>query len=328
MKRIALSLIFAALVVPAMAGATIKFEKTTHEFGDVEKGAKVSYTFKFTNSGDTELDISDVKPSCGCTTAEMSKTKFAPGESGEIPVTFDTSRFNGPMTKTVNVSSNDEANPKVTLKLVGNISQEINVNPGYVTLVNISRTEKIEREVKISTARLEKLEVTDVTCTLDFVKVEVVRQDDKNVILKASFNAADVPLDRASNSGFINFKTNGKTQPDMKVNFFVKVANPITLSPRAAYFFGTAKGNSREQILNIKADKDAKFQITDINSDLEYVSAEPMGDEKFKVTLKEDAPVGKFSGVITVKTDLKEQPVVKIPVRGNIIEQAAPAADK
>jgi hypothetical protein len=311
-----------------MAGATSKFEKTTHEFGDVEKGAKVSYTFKFTNTGDAELNISDVKPSCGCTTAEMAKTVFAPGESGEIPVTFDTTRFNGPMTKTVNVSSNDEANGKITLKMVGNISQEINVNPGYVTLVNISRTEKIEREVKVSTSRLEKLEVTDVTCTLDFVKVEIVREDAQNIVLKASFNAADVPLERASNSGFINFKTNGKTQPEMKVNFFVKVANPITLSPRAAYFFGTAKGDSREQVLNVKADKDAKFQITDISSDLDYVIAEPVGDDKFKVTLKADAPVGKFSGVVTVKTDLKEQPVVKIPVRGNVIEQAAPEANK
>ena len=86
----------------------IKFESMEHDFGTIKQGDKVEHIYKFTNEGEGELIISQVKPSCGCTAPEWTKTPVAPGESGEIKVVFDSNGKSGKQRKTVNVHSNTE----------------------------------------------------------------------------------------------------------------------------------------------------------------------------------------------------------------------------
>src|ERR1044072_5288197 len=47
----------------------IQFAETLYNFGTVKSGEVVSHDFVFTNLGATTLEITDVRPSCGCTTA-------------------------------------------------------------------------------------------------------------------------------------------------------------------------------------------------------------------------------------------------------------------
>jgi len=64
------------------------FEDRTHDFGNMERGDVRSQTFQFTNEGDGPLTISVVS-ACDCTTTDYPTKSIAPGESGEIKVTFD-----------------------------------------------------------------------------------------------------------------------------------------------------------------------------------------------------------------------------------------------
>ena len=50
------------------------FEKEEHDFGILIDGRKVTYSFRFTNSGDAPLIISNAKGSCGCTVPNYPKT--------------------------------------------------------------------------------------------------------------------------------------------------------------------------------------------------------------------------------------------------------------
>ncbi len=83
---------------PSMAGTTpvptgpttsIKFENDTYDWGMVMDGDKVRHVYKFTNTGNEPLVISNAKGSCGCTVPEWPKDAIAPGKSGEITVVFD-----------------------------------------------------------------------------------------------------------------------------------------------------------------------------------------------------------------------------------------------
>ena len=65
---------------------TIEFKETTFEFGEIEQGEKVSYAYKFTNTGSEPLVIKNAKGSCGCTVPKWPKEPIAPGESGELLV--------------------------------------------------------------------------------------------------------------------------------------------------------------------------------------------------------------------------------------------------
>ncbi len=77
------------LVLTATSGAqSLQWDQTTVAIEAVEGGGKVPGVFRFTNKGDTTIQIRSVPASCGCVVAKPQKRDYAPGESGEIPFTY------------------------------------------------------------------------------------------------------------------------------------------------------------------------------------------------------------------------------------------------
>lgn len=90
----------------------IKFEKTEFDFGKILQGEVVSYTFHFTNEGTAPLIISSVNKSCGCTASDFPREPIAPGQKGDIKITYDSKGHHGFQSKTLVVNSN--TNPSYT----------------------------------------------------------------------------------------------------------------------------------------------------------------------------------------------------------------------
>ncbi len=90
--------------------AAIQFEEGEHNFGQITAGDKVNHTFKFTNTGDNPLVISNAKGSCGCTVPNWPQEPIAPGETGEIYVEFNSAGKNGNQRKSVTVTANTDPN--------------------------------------------------------------------------------------------------------------------------------------------------------------------------------------------------------------------------
>ena len=86
-------------------GAEISFDKSTHDYGQIEKSANGECIFVFTNTGNKPLKISNAKGSCGCTVPQWPREEIAPGETGEIKVRYDTKRV-GVINKSVTIQSN------------------------------------------------------------------------------------------------------------------------------------------------------------------------------------------------------------------------------
>ena len=86
-------------------GAEISFDKSTHDYGQIEQGANGECIFVFTNNGTKPLKITNAKGSCGCTVPQWPREEVAPGASGEIKVRYDTKRI-GVINKSVTIQSN------------------------------------------------------------------------------------------------------------------------------------------------------------------------------------------------------------------------------
>ncbi len=94
----------------------IVFKENVHDFGKVPRGPELQYNFRFTNKGNSNLNIERVQTSCGCTGATVGeKSDYAKNESGEIKVNFSTQGREGHQEKTIIVYSNDPQNPQVVL---------------------------------------------------------------------------------------------------------------------------------------------------------------------------------------------------------------------
>ena len=87
----------------------MQFESSAHDFGKINAGDKVSYDFKFTNTGTGDLVIANAVGSCGCTVPEYPKEPLAPGKSGVMKVTFNSAGKSGMQQKTVTITTNTKA---------------------------------------------------------------------------------------------------------------------------------------------------------------------------------------------------------------------------
>lgn len=104
-------------------GAKIYFPETQHDFGKVDEGKVIDYTFKFQNSGTDTLLIKDVKTSCGCTAAIVSEKSLKPGQEGSIKVDFNTKNYDGRVTKSITVVTNDVKEPNKILTIFAEVQK-------------------------------------------------------------------------------------------------------------------------------------------------------------------------------------------------------------
>ncbi|MBR5081537.1 MAG: DUF1573 domain-containing protein [Bacteroidales bacterium] len=86
--------------------AAIKFDKEEHDFGTLLQGEVVTYSFHFTNTGNMPLIISEVGSSCGCTVGDYPREPIAPGKTGDIKVTYNSSGHHGFQSRFLTVMSN------------------------------------------------------------------------------------------------------------------------------------------------------------------------------------------------------------------------------
>ena len=92
--------------------AEFKFEKETHDFGKIAQGKPVSVEFKFTNTGNEPLIITNIESVCGCTVPKYTNTPVLKGQTGTISVTYNAAAL-APFSKGLTIRSNAKTPIKV-----------------------------------------------------------------------------------------------------------------------------------------------------------------------------------------------------------------------
>ena len=113
----------------------ITFENVVHDFGQIGPKTENICEFKFTNTGDSLLKITEVSKSCGCTPFTLDKEEYAPGESGVLKVKYNSDEVPGEATKLLFVYTNDKETPKATLTIKATIVTKVDYEPKKLNLV-------------------------------------------------------------------------------------------------------------------------------------------------------------------------------------------------
>lgn len=91
----------------------ITFDKDFHDFGEISEGEKVTYSFRFKNTGKGDLIVQTASGSCGCTVPEIPEKPLSPGETGFIKVQFNSEGRAGIQEKQVTVVTNTIPNTNI-----------------------------------------------------------------------------------------------------------------------------------------------------------------------------------------------------------------------
>ncbi|WP_160139141.1 DUF1573 domain-containing protein [Chryseobacterium sp. c4a] len=103
-----------------MVADGIKWKSESIDVGNIPQGKPKIIRFEFTNTSSKPIIIQNVAPSCGCTTADYTKTPIQPGKKGFVEASYNAAAA-GPFMKTVNVTTSESKTPK-TLSFKGTVA--------------------------------------------------------------------------------------------------------------------------------------------------------------------------------------------------------------
>jgi hypothetical protein len=94
-----------------------------HDFGYIPEQPDVAHVFAVQNTGEADLEISNLVTSCGCTTAKLSSSVIPPGQRADLTVVFDPDyhETSGSVTRLVWFKTNDVTQPWAELRITANV---------------------------------------------------------------------------------------------------------------------------------------------------------------------------------------------------------------
>jgi hypothetical protein len=121
-----------AVIGVSRSFAGLAWEQTQLQLEAEPLREKIEAVFRFTNTGDKTVTISDTHASCGCTVPVLEKREYAPGEHGEIRVVYTYGEVTGPQQKTLTVLTAEPDAQTHVLTLDVNIPALWEVQPKFV----------------------------------------------------------------------------------------------------------------------------------------------------------------------------------------------------
>jgi len=303
----------------AAAGADIAFEKTTTDFGTVQGGTVLKYTFKYKNTGDEELVIAKIQAPCGCTAVQTSKGTIKPGEWGEIQAQINTSGFRGKIEKYIYVDTNVGHMPRVTLTVNAFVIYDIDILPSeFIPFYNVKAGETQSKEVTITSSTKTPLtlsapELTSATPKLFSISLEEVKKGIEYK-LKVTFNA---PEGTGNYQGEIKMTTNSKNKPELALPISAYVLEEVYISPRSVIITRKDANMPRSRILSIMNAGKTELKISGVEIDTPYLAyqLQPIPgttDYNLTISIKKDAPKSVLRGEIKIKTNNPKVPLLKV----------------
>jgi hypothetical protein len=200
-----------------------------YDFGRIRSGEPVRCTYFFTNTGDATLVINSVQPQCGCTAAGDWSKRVEPGQTGIIPIQFNTTGYSSAVFKQVTVSCNVPGQNMLFLQLKGTIYKPFDFFPPQAVLNIPPDAESSSTVVTITNNTEEPLALfSPESNNRTFTAQLTTNAPGKGYQLTIS---APPPLPTGSIQGMINIHTSWTNQPVITVIALANVQPAILVTP-------------------------------------------------------------------------------------------------
>lgn len=231
-NRVLLLLIGLVLTLGFSARAALVWENPEVDLHPTLSDKTAVAHFKYKNTGDKPIKITDAHSSCGCTVASPPKDPIAPGKSGEIVATFTIGDRSGVQTKTVEVRTDEPNTEPTVLKLKATIPRLLEYKPAVLFWREDEKRTAKTIDVTIGEAPITKLAVTSTDPSLKIETVAV--PNEKAFRITVTPDSGNHPV----NAGL-------KIQPDfpkdppktffanVRVNVAGEASGPVGVGPRA-----------------------------------------------------------------------------------------------
>jgi hypothetical protein len=230
----------------------IKLLEETIDFGEVNGGTTVNAEIKFTNEGNAPLEITKVRPSCGCMAGKMKKRIYEPGESGTIELSYETKNRKGPTKGYVLITSNDPEQSQVKVNLKANIIQLIEIKPGILTFLDIEPNKSVTQKIHVTSKKPLLIETALQDPNQEEIKIEITPQQQTVTEEGADFNVTIIPSKpgRFTNRVMLTAKKDLEIPIELKTSLIADIADVVIVSPKTLLFV-VKKGKKQNRTIRL-----------------------------------------------------------------------------
>jgi hypothetical protein len=300
------------------------------DIGVIAKGEVIKHAFIVKNAGKSDLHITDVKPSCGCTVPEFDKV-IKPGGEGKITLNVDTKNFQGPISKSALIVSDDPASPQSTIFISANVKPFVEALPQGFFRIQALTGEPATSEIVLVSDEPD-FKPTKAEVTQSYLAVSLAPVAEKERIPNKNPNQYKVTLTSKADApeglvgGYVKVHTGTKKQPEMDLAISGYVKPTVSITPLAVNFGNfEPKGDviKRNVMLVNNNSKNEGFSVTKVETNVPGITAEVVSLDKSRVqvvlTVDQKIKKGVFDGQLMIKTNDASHQEIKVPIKGVIL---------
>jgi hypothetical protein len=218
-----------ASAATAQHAPKIACDKPDYDFGTVDSTDRVTHIYEIRNAGDVPLRISEVRGSCGCTTAVVSRTTVPAGETAAVTAVFNVGGRSGHQDKHVAVYSDDPVMGLLTLNLHGDVKRDVLISPEFLTAGRIRPDQPVEMKIIVEDNSAAPLHITSASASSSNLETSVVElTPGKRFVVKVK---TIPPLENGSMESVIHIFTASTNNPVYDVTFKATVLGPLVVAP-------------------------------------------------------------------------------------------------
>ncbi len=303
----------------ALVGAPmIDFDSREYDFGKAAAGEFVKHVFIVTNAGTATLEITNVHPSCGCTTAGDWTRQIAAGNTGTIPIQFNSSHYSGNVSKSIEVYSNAKNQPRATLLLRGAVWKPIDVTPQTAVItVQPDSTNAASTSVRIVNRSDSPVTISEPTSsnksfTTELKTVTAGKEYELIITVQPPFENGRIPAT-------ISLKTSLASVPSLTVTAIATVQPAVQVSP-SQINLSPSPGRWTTNRVFIRGNGNTPLTLEDPQSSdsriqLKIVPLAMPSMFNLLVAVPPDFDIPRGQRVeVTVKSNHPRYPLLKIPI--------------
>jgi hypothetical protein len=312
------------------AGPESFFDERVHDFGATPRGPQLVHYFRFTNNSKETVTISNVRVSCGCTSASAAVTQVKAGESSYITASMDSRRFSGVKAVTVYVDFMTPRFEEVTLQVQANGRDDFTMTPDSIAIGTIRKGANAKGSIQVTLVGDRNWEIKEAKADSNYVQpaAKLVARTATEVTYEISASLRpDLPVGKWYTDLWLT--TNNGALAKFRVPLTVDVEAVVTATPAAAMLGEIKLGDTSEQNIKLKSDK--PFTIKTVLGTDEVVSVSGVGNEAkvihvLKVQVK-PKQIGDVSRKLSVVIDNGAE-TLTIPISATSVKEAETASSK
>lgn len=320
------------------------FSNQVQDLGKITDDAPVQITFKFKNTSDTTVKIVNMSGSCGCTVpAKPPKDTFAPGEEGEVTATFNPANRRGREVKHVYMDTDYQKSPRMEMTFSVETLPRVLVEPMSMFLGERRKDDAgAGGQTLVITGRAPNFDISDAAFadkSPNFVVKRLdkstIKGDDGADLTRIQYSVDVVPgLAIGTYRSSLVLTTNDAKKPSVNVPLSAAVVGDLRLMPDRVSLISTQVGQPWFRDIRVEHRRGESFAILGVElvdlapefgavMDITPAAANPAlgqsGGYSIRIAGTTPAKNGQFGSKVIIRTNVKDQETIEVPLSGNII---------